>query len=58
MPRIHGRSRVVKAGQSVIVTSMDFVDDDGARVCEAQRALRHAGTPHAKDREYAKEAKN
>lgn len=26
--RIHGRSRVVKAGQSVIVTSMDFRDDD------------------------------
>jgi len=25
--RIHGRSRVVKAGQSVIVTSMDFLDD-------------------------------
>lgn len=27
VPRVHGRSRVVKAGQSVVVTSMDFRDD-------------------------------
>jgi acyl-coenzyme A thioesterase PaaI-like protein len=32
VPRVHGRSRVVKAGQSVIVTSMDFRDDDGRLV--------------------------
>jgi len=27
--RVHGRSRLVKAGRSVIVTSVDFFDDDG-----------------------------
>ena len=32
VPRVHGRSRVVKAGQSVIVTSMDFRGDDGRLV--------------------------